>query len=234
MRHALATTLALPLLLAPLPALAQEAPATATATTTTGPTPAPTPSQRTDCGVIQGSLPDGDAAPLANDPARITLFPEFGPGRGFDLTRISPGPVAVVRSDTHTVETRDSTFWILILPETTVLRARMYGRGEGCADSSFTYTQPVRARVAIAAFRTATRVYTFSGRVTPARGQTVTLYRHDGSRKIIAAQTTVQVNGTYRIDRRFTGSGRISFSTAVKDSASSLGNSSAVRPTVVH
>ncbi len=147
----------------------------------------------------------------------------------FSLTRSAPGPLAIVRSTEGHVRT---VTWTLRLGETHRF-AVVASRGDSCiggGTGATDFTIPVRPSLTIAATRNAARAYTFTGRVLPGRGQLVTLYRHDGQRRVITAQSRVQPNGTYRIDRRFTGSGRFGFSVAVSTSSTNLAGSSAVRP----
>jgi hypothetical protein len=151
----------------------------------------------------------------------------------FSLTRSTPAPAAIVRSSDGAVRT---VTWTLRLGETHRF-AVVASRGDSCiggGTGATEFTIAVRPSLTIAAKRKAVRDYTFTGRVLPGRGQLVTLYRHDGDRRVITAQSRVQPDGTYRFDRRFTGSGHFGFSVAVSTSATNLAGSSAIRPTVIH
>lgn len=146
----------------------------------------------------------------------------------FRITRTIPAPVAVVR--------RASGIQVpqyFAVPENTrLLVSDDSGTGSDCADVDVVVR--VTPSLSIAAVRNGVRNYIFSGRVLPGRGQLVTLYRHDGTKRLITAQTRVQSNGLYRFDRRFSGSGRFGFSVSVGNSPTNLAGSSAVRPTVIH
>ena len=157
---------------------------------------------------------------------------------------MSPGPrststrawsPAVVRS--ATAEAAGTTTFTVRLGETHRFRVAVTS-SEPCFDRpvSVDVVVPVRAAVSLAAARTAPRTYAFTGRVRPAEG-TVSLYRVERTgRRVLTARADVGRDGTYRIDRRFTGSGRFGF-VAVADAGSSRrhsGGASRVRPTVVH
>lgn len=151
----------------------------------------------------------------------------------FSLTRSQPAPAAIVR---HTGGDVRTVTWTLRLGETHRF-AVTASRGDSCiggGTGSTEFAVAVRPSLTIAATRNAPRNYTFTGRVLPGRGQLVTLYRHDGDRRVITAQSRVQPAGTYRVDRRFTGSGRFGFSVAVGASTTNLAGSSPLRPTVIH
>lgn len=153
------------------------------------------------------------------------------------LVRRLPAPEALVRSDTSTATV---VTWPVRLGESHLFQTGYVDRNP---DRCFPLGRPngvplevdVQPVLSISALRNGPRDYTFSGRVQPARGQTVTLYRHTstGSR-VRTAQGTVRTDGTYRIDRRFTGSGRFGFSVAVGQTAAHLAGASRVRPTVLH
>jgi hypothetical protein len=152
------------------------------------------------------------------------------------LVRRAPEPVAEVRSDTSTTTV---VTWPLRLGESHTFYTEYVNQNP---DKCFALGRPngfplqvdVQPVISIAATRTAPRAYSFTGRIQPAKGQTVTLYRHDAGRRIITAQSTVQPNGTHRFDRRFLNSGRFGFSVSVKESTAHLAGSSVVRPTVIH
>lgn len=208
-------------LLVPAPALAQEATPAPTATPPQGDKACPfftvNASSIVDTGqvaTITATLRDGEA------PAR------------FALLRVAPAPTAVVRqSDTAT----STVSWDVRLGESHTFEVTA-SRGESCIGGTggVRITASVRPSLSISATRNAARDYTFAGRVLPARGQLVTLYRHDAGRRIVTAQSRVGSNGLYRFDRRFTGSGRFGFSAGVGQSSTNLAGSSPIRPTVIH
>ena len=210
-------------LLAALTAGAQEvSPSPSPMGATPSPSPAPSAcptTTRTDYTVV------------ANQQFRMDVFSsEPDVQTTFTLTRTAPDPVAVVR--------RASGIQVpqfLTVPENTSLVLADDTGNEACQDI------PIRVNVVptltLGAMRNATRDYTFTGRVVPGRGQLVTLYRtnSDGTgNAVIAAQARVGASGTWRIDRRFTGSGRFGFHASVQSSRSHLAGRSSNRPTVVH
>jgi hypothetical protein len=92
----------------------------------------------------------------------------------------------------------------------------------------------VTPHVSIAATRTGVRDYTFTGRVLPGRGQPVALYRLEADgRRVLSGRSTVRADGTYRFDRRFTGSGRFRFVVASGASRTAAGES-APRSTLIY
>jgi hypothetical protein len=92
----------------------------------------------------------------------------------------------------------------------------------------------VTPNVSITARRNAPRDYTFSGRVLPGRGQPVALYRVDeAGRRILTARSTVAPDGTYRFDRRFTGTGRFGFF-VVSGAGRTAPGASPVRSTLIY
>lgn len=125
-------------------------------------------------------------------------------------------------------------------PANTRLQARQ--REEDCADPVFG-TEPsvvldVAASLSLSAFRNGVRDYTFTGRVMPAAervGKTVSLYRSQGSgRYVLVAQTAVRSDGVWRIDRRFSGSGRFDLVARTGRDMTNAAGTSVVRPTVIH
>lgn len=208
-----------------------------TATATGSPSPQPTPTSHPDrvCPSIRVDAPDGPVD--VNASFTITASEVNNRRVRFALVRLAPAPVAEVRSTTDAT----TTTWTLRLPQTTRLRVEAKLVDGGCAGGGtgpVDVLVPVRPRLTIAAERSAPRVYAFTGRVLPGRGQTVSLYRTrnaDGTGdKVLTAQTRVRSDGTYRIDRRFAGSGRFGFHVAVGTSASNIAGRSPNRPTVIH
>lgn len=117
------------------------------------------------------------------------------------------------------------------------LRAEPKNAGARACEPGPVLRAYVRPNLTINAVRNSARDYTFAGRVLPGRGQLVTLYRTDSataSKPVVTAQTRVLFDGTYRINRRFTGSGQFGFYVSVAESATNLQGSSRVRPTVIH
>ncbi|MCW2776685.1 MAG: hypothetical protein JWN17_410 [Frankiales bacterium] len=198
------------------------------------PTPTTTPHSDPACPAVEAVFPTSPVA--VNEPVTITArVTDNGTPGTFTLRRYSPGePVEVRRSDSATVTT-----YTVRLPETTGL-AVSFSRPEviDCIGGGPSYAQAVlavRPALSIAATRTAVRSYSFTGRVLPGRGQAVALYRvdADGSR-VLTSRTVSGSDGLYRIDRRFTGSGRFGFVATVGTTSTNVAGSSPVRPTLVH
>jgi hypothetical protein len=207
-------------LLAPTPALAQES------------SPSPT---KPRCADVYFSV--DKSVITSGDVVTVTAKRDFhAPEQTVTarLERREPEPSAVVRSDSSTSAIVE---WPLRLGE-----SHLFSPDYFTSDDCFPSAQPapspiqvdVRPVVTIAATRQAPRDYSFTGRVLPARGQFLTLYRHHEGRRIITSQTHPRPDGTYRFDRRFTGSGRFGFSVLASATSASLAGSSNVRPTVIH
>jgi hypothetical protein len=147
------------------------------------------------------------------------------------VERLSPGPAAVVRDQTNS-SGHDAT---LRFTEHHVLRHR-YEAGDGsCGGTLRTVDVKVRHALTIDAVRNAPRDYTFTGRVLPARGQTVAVHRHtEVGLRVLTGRAVVQPDGTYRFDRRFSGSGVFGFSVATGATDRNLAGESRVRRTVLH
>lgn len=225
MRALALALVALGLLAPAAPALAQ----TATPTVNTTPTP------HTDVACPRVLVDYPRDGVIAGQEATISVKVQFASDDSrISLFRRSPTPVTMVRSATGT-----SAIFTVRLRETHQFTASVFDpRGGRCMGGGPEYVPlsiPVRPRVTIAATRSAVRSYAFTGRVLPGRGQAVSLYRvnADGSR-VLTSRTTVQPDGTYRLDRRFTGSGRFGFVASVGPSATNVAGSSAVRATVIH
>ena len=94
---------------------------------------------------------------------------------------------------------------------------RLYAQQRGCPVDAARSSVVVNVRTALSlqVTRTGPRAYTFSGDSLPARpgGLIVSLYRVTPSGgQVLTAQTRADAaNGQWRIDRRFTGSGRFGF-----------------------
>ena len=149
------------------------------------------------------------------------------------LTRLSPEPAAVVR---ESAATGGRVEWTVAPTVNTVLEVSSPDSADDCP--RIVRTVFVAPAVTLSARRNAARDYTFTGRVFPARGQAVTLYRSaaDGSGRdrVRLAQTRVGSDGTWRIDRRFLGSGQFLLHAEVPASPTNVAGSSPERPTVIH
>ncbi len=220
------------LALVPLTVLALASPAVAQ----TSPTPSPTlstPPQDRACPTPLVTYPGGGIA--TGQEARISVgfdTPQPAGTYTVSLNRASPTPFAVVRTEQTSAT---GTVFTVRLGETHEFTATMLDGGE-CVfgGGSVRFTVPVRPSLTISAVRNAPRDYSFTGRVLPGRGQAVNLYRVDGAgSRVLTSRTVVKPDGTYRIDRRFSGSGRFGFEVRVGESATNLAGSSPVRSTLI-
>lgn len=138
-------------------------------------------------------------------------------------------------TDTVVREGQGNPTWTVAVPQTTLLGVggQASGGQEGCPLRLVRLE--VKPTLSISAVRTSPRSWTFSGRVTPGRGQSVALYRvEDSGRRVLTSTSSVRADGTYRMERRFTGAGRFGFLVSVVRSSTNLAGSSPVRPTVLH
>lgn len=147
------------------------------------------------------------------------------------IRRTAPAPVAVVRElpPGHPPRTTE-----LGPVENTTVEASSDADAPGCSPVIVPVT--VRSALSIAARRLGPRDYLFSGRVFPARGQVVSLYRYSeqSDSRVLTAQGRVQTDGTYSIRRHFTGSGRFGFGTYVAGSERNAAGESLIRSTLVY
>lgn len=110
---------------------------------------------------------------------------------------------------------------------------------ENCTDAAFgdfLARISVASRVSIQARRNATRDYTFSGQVLPARaGQLVEPHRKgaDGAR-ILTARATTTASGAWSLQRRFTGAGRFDFVAGTRSDQLNAPGSSNTRSTLIY
>jgi hypothetical protein len=196
--------------------------------------PAPSPSSPTRaCSYVDFTF---DRTRIRSGETVAVTAHRSGDGVTAELERSTPAPSALVRSDASDAPT---VTWTLRLGESHELSVQWVTQEPGSCrplgrPSGLRQRIDVEPRISIAAKRNAPRDYTFTGRVQPAKAQTVTLYRHEGTRRVITSQARVGPDGTYRIDRRFLGSGQFGFSVGVRESAAHLAGSSATRPTVIH
>lgn len=159
-------------------------------------------------------------------PPRLTAFPSTttATGRATVTVTGSPGqqvalhardavtPDRVVR--TATLGSSGTTSWQVTPVRTTTLHAQLLGDTSGVAVAGRgpDLTVAVRPLVSLSARAVAPRTLVFSGRTSPARaGRTVTLYRLDGSRRVMTLQGRTDSSGAYRLVRRFSGTGRSVF-----------------------
>jgi hypothetical protein len=122
-----------------------------------------------------------------------------------------------------------------------VINTTLYGQQtpEPCSDPVFGDNRAVvtvRTAVSLGAVRNGARDYSFTGRAFPAReGQVVRVYRRtDDGREVLTATTRVTPSGTWRLDRRFTGSGRFGFVARTPDDNLNAAGTSNVRPTLIY
>ena len=116
---------------------------------------------------------------------------------------------------------------------------RLYAQQRGCPADAARDSRVVNVRTALSLLveRTGPRAYTFRGDSLPARagGLVVSLYRVTGDgRQVLTAQTRANAStGEWRIDRRFTGSGRFGFVVRTGQDLQNAPGSSNVRSVLV-
>lgn len=208
-------------------------PVTRTVTVTPTQSQSPSPSatctlaDRPSTSITQVVIKAGSAAnvTVTGTPGReVTLYAYTRP-----VTKYAP-----VR--TTQVIPADGTLEFLITPPRNTRVAALY---TGCAAPTFLGASDavnVAYGLSVAARRNASRNYTFTGRLLPATaGQLISLYRVTSSgQQVLTAQVRAASNGTYTINRRFTGSGRFSFFTRAAGTSNNAAGNSNVRPTLVY
>jgi 5'-nucleotidase len=117
---------------------------------------------------------------------------------------------------------------------------RLYAQQRGCTTDPVTDSVVLNVRTALtlAVTRNGVRNYTFTGDSLPARpgGLIVSLYRvTPEGRNVLTAQTRADARtGEWRIDRRFTGSGRFGFVVRTGQDAQNAPGTSNVRSTLIY
>lgn len=133
------------------------------------------------------------------------------PGRRISLEAYSQPDTTYTSVRPPRASSADGTLQFRINPGTST---RYRVRVEGCADPSASRVLLVRPVLSLQVTRTASRRYTFSGRILPARqnvGRAITLYYTSGGTRVRRDVARVGADGTYRSEVRFTGSGRFEF-----------------------
>lgn len=116
---------------------------------------------------------------------------------------------------------------------------RLYAQVRGCTTDAVTDSIGLNVRTAISLFaeRTGRRSYVFTGDSLPARpgGLIISLYRvTDSGRQVLTSQVRASATtGNWRIERRFTGSGRFGFVVRTNQDLQNAAGSSNTRPTLV-
>ncbi|MBC7372682.1 MAG: hypothetical protein H7323_01655 [Frankiales bacterium] len=208
----LATALTLSTLLAPVPALAQ--------------TPAPSPSaDAPHCPAYTFEQSSRTVSPGTT----VTFSVTTNEATKVSAQRRVPAPQSpVTPSATATATT---TSYAAHIGQSHVFDVTV---GSLCGRPAQPFVFDVAPAISIAALRHDVRLYTFTGRVLPGRGQRVTLWRvQSNGRRVLTSTSFVRQDGTYRFDRRFTGSGRFGFQVDVAATSTNLAGKSPVRPTVI-
>jgi hypothetical protein len=134
------------------------------------------------------------------------------PGRGVSLEGYS-APSATYRELRSAIQpASDGTARFSVGPAT---NTRYRPRVEGCPEPGDSNVLVVHPVLTLKVVRLGTRSYRFSGLFLPAgvnRGRVIGLYyQPPGGAAVKRGVATVQANGSYTVDLRFTGSGRFSF-----------------------
>ncbi len=213
---ALTTVLAVSALLAPVPALAQ--------------TPVPSPSaDAPDCPAFTFE----QSASTVSPGTTVTFSVTTKQGTKVSAQRRVPMPQSpVAPSATATATATTTTSYTARIGQSHVFDVTV---GTACGRPAQPFVFDVAPTISIAALRNDVRLYAFTGRVLPGRGQRVTLWRVESNgRRVLTSTSSVRQDGTYRFDRRFTGSGRFGFQVDVAATSTNLAGKSPVRPTVIH
>ena len=217
----------LPLLMAPLVALVVTPPAAAQ------PSPSPTRTPIRDCA---------EGAPVRPFDSTITAQQQV------DVTALTASGTRIdlIASDQQagrrTIRTAVAddqgqvSFGIRPIVNTTLYAQQT---PEPCTNSSFGETSArvaVRTALSLGAVRAGLRDYAFTGRAFPARqGQVVRLFRRTSEgREVLTATASVMSDGTWRIGRRFTGSGRFDFVARTAADDLNAGGTSNIRLTLIY
>lgn len=206
--------------------------------------PSAIPSATPSGGTHASPMPMPPPPTLEVDPAEgtasgqavhVRVYAGTGEGQVMDLFALLPGQPSprLLRSATVTAGLAAYD----VRPDRNM---GLYARfRDGCctanSGTSGTVQLVVRASATLSATRKGTRDYTFTGQVRPAAGQRVTLWRvgTDG-RRVLTSAGHLAADGSYRLNRRFTGSGRFGFQVDVAAGDSNAVGHSATRPTVIH
>jgi hypothetical protein len=158
------------------------------------------------CATAVVTLPESTITATA--PARAVV--QATSGTTVDLFAYSRPGTTFERVRTTTVS-RNGSASLTLRPGT---NTRLYAQQQGCSAGQSTVLN-VRTALTLAAKRTGTRDYTFSGASLPARdkGLIVSLYRltADGGSVLTAQTRADEKTGAWTLRRAFTGSGRFDF-----------------------
>ena len=208
---------------------------TSSSSASTSPTPTPTPTPT-------GTTPGGscttatarvlDRTILATGSARVAL--RAAPGSTVDLFAYTRPSTDYRLVRTQALPPGGEAVVTLRPPANTRLYAQQRGGCPRGADS----VVDVRTTLTLTARRDGPRLYAFAGDSLPARagGLVVSLYRVEpGGRQVLAGQARADaVDGTWRLVRRFTGSGRFGFVARTGQDLQNAPGSSNVRSTLVY
>ena len=202
-----------------------------TPTSTTSPPPGSTPPPATSCATATTTL---DRTTItATDIVGLTV--RATPNTTVDLFAYSRPNTTFNRVRTAVVGS-DGTVRFAVRPGG---NTRLYAQQRGCAvdiarDSKVLL---VRTLLTLEVARNGARNYTFSGKAIPQRagGQLISLFRvnPDGSQVLTAQTRASAVNGDWRIDRRFTGSGRFGFVVRTSPDITNAAGSSPVQSVLI-
>ena len=216
------------------------------------PAPAPSPSATPTATMQPSATPTASTAPSPGvcdvTPPRVTLERDTIIATGSAGVTVTAQANSIIDLFAYTQPSR--TFRIVRSAEvgangTAAFRivppanTRLYAQQRGCtADAARdSVVLNVRTALSIAVERNGVRDYTFTGDSLPARpgGLIVSLYRvTPAGRNVLTAQTRADArNGEWRIDRRFTGSGRFGFVVRTGQDLQNAPGTSNVRSTLI-
>lgn len=202
---------------------------TATAFAAPAAAAAPSPSPSPNEGCVQHTVSKDRSEIRFGEPVAVTVT-SAATSTVFILNAVSPDRQRFLGGRSGATGDDQTITWTVRPTENTRL---LVSHGQQCAEDDLGVVT-VTPFVSIAAKRNAARDYTFSGRVLPGKGQPVALYRVEpDGRRVLTARSTVRADGTYRFDRRFTGSGRFGFLVASGASRTAPAES-AIRSTLIY
>ena len=136
------------------------------------------------------------------------------PERSVSLEGYARPSSAYTTFRTPTQPAADGTLRFTVQPTTST---RLRVRVEHCPEPGTSQVLIVHARLSLQVARVGPRHYVFSGSIAPGRvnaGRSVSLfYRTASGATLRRGYTTVSADGTYRLDIRFSGVGRLAFFT---------------------
>jgi hypothetical protein len=169
---------------------------------------------------------------VSGQTVNITVF-GLAAGRTMSLEGYSRPSTTVVTFRSNVPAGNDGTVRFAIKPPT---NTRYQVRAQDCATPGPGGVLTVASSPSINVARLGTRSYRFTGRITPGpqnAGRVIGLYYVSGGRSVLRARATVRRDGTYSVDVRFSGSGRLTFTFRMGASSFNAAGTSPARPVAI-